>query len=541
VLALFAALPILLVLVLMLGLGWPASRAGIAGAALALVVAILGFGFGTDVLPEVGLAGGLAGVAAEAGFTSLTILWIIFPALAIYHLQVATGGTDVLRVALGRLSGDPRILALLIAWFFTLFMEGGAGFGSPVALAAPFLVGVGYKPLVAVVIAMIGNGVGVSFGAIGTPIVPMVAATDFEALELSAASAVYHLAFGLVPLIVMMFIASRGTGTRMTGAIWGWTVFAGAAFLVPMWAIATFVGPELPTLGGALAGMAAFVGVLVLVRRPADHEEGAPTAAEPAAGRATDPATAEGAGTPMALPGAESEELAGVDTGVAALLRAGAPYLILIGLVLLTRLVPAVADTLDAAVLSWTLEGGFTGSMSPLTHPGTLLVVSFLLGAAVQRVSVDTLMGAITTTLRQLVPVTIALVAMLLLARLMVRSGMTEALATAAADSTASAWPVLAPLVGVLGTFVTGSGTASNVLFTDLQVATAEKLGYDVLPLLGAQNFGAAVGNPIAPHNIVAGGATVGLTGGEADVMRRTIGITLVYAVLGGLLALLLV
>jgi lactate permease len=539
VLALLAALPILLVLVLMLGLGWPASRAGIAGAALALVVAIVGFGFGTDVLSEVGLAGGLAGVVAEAGFTSLTILWIILPALAIYHLQVATGGTDVLRVALGRLSGDPRILALLIAWFFTLFMEGGAGFGSPVALAAPFLVGVGYTPLVAVVIAMIGNGVGVSFGAIGTPIVPMVAATDFGALELSAASAVYHLAFGLVPLVVMMFIASRGTGTRMTGAIWGWTLFAGVAFLVPMWAIATFVGPELPTLGGALFGMAVFVGVLVLVRRP-EEGKGADvpgTATEPGGAPGMDPA----AETTTALPADEPEGLAGVDTGAAALLRAGAPYLILIGLVLLTRLVPAVADTLDAAVLSWTLDGGFTGNISLLTHPGTLLAVSFLLGAAVQRVSVDMLVAAISTTLRQLVPVTIALVAMLLLARLMVRSGMTEALATAAADSTASAWPVLAPLVGVLGTFVTGSGTASNVLFTDLQVATAEKLGYEVLPLLGAQNFGASVGNPIAPHNIVAGGATVGLTGGEADVMRRTIGITLAYAVLGGLLALLLV
>ena len=118
---------------------------------------------------------------------------------------------------------------------------------------------------------------------------------------------------------------------------------------------------------------------------------------------------------------------------------------------------------------------------------------------------------------------------------------MTEAIAESAAGSTASAWPVLAPLVCVLGTFVTGSGTASNVLFTDLQVATAEKLGYDVLPLLGAQNFGASVGNPSAPHNIVAGGATVGLTGAEAEVMRRTIGITLVYAVLGGLLALFLV
>lgn len=529
-LALLAALPILLVLALMLGLGWPASRAGIAGAALALVVAILGFGFGTEVLPEVGLGGGLAGVVAEAGFTSATILWIILPALAIYHLQVATGGTDVLRVALGQLSGDPRLLALLIAWFFTLFMEGGAGFGSPVALAAPFLVGVGYKPLVAVVIAMIGNGVGVSFGAIGTPIVPMVAATDFGPLELSGASAIYHLAFGLVPLVVMMFIASRGTGTRMTGAIWGWTLFAGAAFLVPMWAIATFVGPELPTLGGSLVGMALFVAVLLLVRRPEAAVEAAPGDGP---GAAADPGEA--------LPGEVPEELADVDTGLVPLLSAGAPYLILITLVLLTRLVTPVADTLDAVVLSWTLDGGFTGSMSPLTHPGTLLVLSFVLGALVQRVSMETVLGAVTTTLRQLVPVTIALLAMLLLARVMVRSGMTEALATAAAGSTASAWPVLAPLVGVLGTFVTGSGTASNVLFTDLQVATAEQLDYEALPLLGAQNFGASVGNPIAPHNIVAGGATVGLTGGEADVMRRTIGITLVYAVLGGLLALLLV
>jgi lactate permease len=209
--------------------------------------------------------------------------------------------------------------------------------------------------------------------------------------------------------------------------------------------------------------------------------------------------------------------------------------------VLLTRLVPPVADPLDDVVLGWSLDGPFTGSFSPLTHPGTLLVLSFLLGALVQRVSLPKLGGALTTTLKQLVPVTIALLAMLLLARTMVRSGMTEVLAEAAAGSTASAWPVLAPLVGVLGTFVTGSGTASNVLFTDLQVATAEQLGYDTLPLLGAQNFGASVGNPIAPHNIVAGGATVGLTGSEADVMRRTIGITLVYAVLGGLLALLLV
>ncbi len=538
--ALLAALPILLVLVLMLGLGWPASRAGIAGASLALGVALFGYGLGTEVLPDVGVVGSVLGVAAEATFTSATILWIILPALAIYHLQVATGGTDVLRVALGRLSDDPRILALLIAWFFTLFMEGGAGFGSPVALAAPFLVGIGYKPLVAVVIAMIGNAVGVSFGAIGTPVVPMVAATGLDPLELSAASATYHLAFGVVPLIIMMFLASRGTGTRMTGAIWLWTVFAAAAFLVPMWVLATFVGPELPTLGGALIGAGIFISVLLLVRR-LRPEATAPTMAETAGSEGDPGSAAASEADAVTDPHAEDPPIGDVEADRAALLRAGAPYLILISLVLLTRLVPFVAEPLDAVELVWTLDGGFTGSFAPLTHPGTLLVVSFLLGALVQKARTPTVGGALSTTLRQLIPVTIALLAMLLLARTMVRSGMTEELAAAAAGSVASAWPVLAPLVGVLGTFVTGSGTASNVLFTDLQVATADQLDYPQVPLLGAQNFGAAVGNAIAPHNIVAGGATVGLTGSEAEVMRRTIGFSLVYGILGGALALLLV
>ncbi len=546
--AFLAALPILLVLVLMLGLGWPASRAGIAGATLALAVALFGFGLGTEVLPEVGVAGSLGGVAAEATFTSATILWIILPALAIYHLQVATRGTDVLRVALGKLSDDPRIMALLIAWFFTLFMEGGAGFGSPVALAAPFLVGIGYKPLVAVVIAMIGNAVGVSFGAIGTPVVPMVATTGLDPLDLSAASATYHLAFGVVPLVMMMLLASRGTGTRMTGAIWIWTLFAAAAFLVPMWLLATFVGPELPTLGGALVGGAAFVAVLLLVRRlrpqataPTLAQESPDGAGSP--GDDADPAgdDADRAGSDAGAQASDAPPIDDVEADRAALLRAAAPYLILISLVLATRLVPFIAEPLDAVELSWNLDGGFTGSFRPLTHPGTLLVVSFLLGALAQRARTPTIGGALTTTVKQLIPVTIALLAMLLLARTMVRSGMTEELAVAAAGSAASAWPVLAPLVGVLGTFVTGSGTASNVLFTDLQVATAEQLGYPQLPLLGAQNFGASVGNAIAPHNIVAGGATVGLTGSEAEVMRRTIGFSLVYGLLGGGLALLLV
>jgi lactate permease len=528
--ALLAALPIALILVLMVGLGWPATRAGLAGAGLAVGIALVGYGFGTEVLPEAGRVGGLLGIAAEAGFTSATILWIILPALAIYHLQVATGATDVLRLALGHLSGDPRILALLIGWFFALFVEGGAGFGSSVALAAPFLVGVGYQPLAAVVIPMIGHAVGVSFGAIGTPIVPMVAATGLDPGDLAAASATYHVAFGWFPLVAMVLIASRATGMRPTGWIWGWTALAGVSFLLPMWLFARFVGPELPTLGGALLGGAAFVTVLVAARRWRDRRATAAPGGVPVGGGGTTPASPETA-PPGDQPGPSAAEL----------LRAAAPYLVLVVLVLLTRTVTPVAEALGAVTWRWELTGGFAGSFAPLTHPGTLLVAAFLGGAVIQRVEPHSLVGAVRTTLRQLVPVTIALLAMLFLARTMVRSGMTAALAEAAAGSAGSLWPVLTPLVGVLGTFVTGSATASNVLFTDLQAATAAELGYPPVPLLGAQNFGASVGNPIAPHNIVAGGATVGLVGAEGDVLRRTLGVTLGYALLGGLLALLLV
>ena len=548
--ALLAALPILLVLVLMVVFAWPAARAGLAGAGLALVIALSVFGFGREVLAEVGIAGGLAGVVAEASFTSATILWIVLPALAIHQLQIGAGATEVLRDALGRLSGDPIVLALLIGWFFALFIEGAAGFGASVALAAPFLVGVGYRPLQAVVVAMIGHSVGESFGAVGTPVIVMLAATDLEATELATASATYHLAFGLVPLIAMVLIAARGTGSRPTPAIWGWTLYAAAAFLVPMYLIARFVGPELPTMAGSLVGGAAFIAGLVVARR---RRERSPQHA-PGTSKTTDATRDASTDATRDAPhdashGLEDDRARADDTDIGpttaattgALLRAGAPYLTLVVLVVLTRTVPVVREPLEAWEVAWSLPGGFTGSFTPLTHPGTLLACAFLGGALAQRVARREVRDAVQRTIGQVGPVTVALVAMLLLARLMVRSEMTATLAEAAATSTGAIWPLLAPLVGVLGTFVTGSATASNILFTDLQVATAGELDLPVVPLLGAQNFGAGVGNAVCPHNIVAAGATVGLVGAEGDVLRRTLGITVGYALLGGSLALLLV
>jgi lactate permease len=147
--------------------------------------------------------------------------------------------------------------------------------------------------------------------------------------------------------------------------------------------------------------------------------------------------------------------------------------------------------------------------------------------------------AAAAAALRRLPLVAVALLAMLAVSRLMVHVGMVDALATAAASAFGSVWPLFVPAVGALGTFVTGSATASNILFTQFQQSTAVELGLPVLLVVAGQCFGAAVGNVICPHNVIAGGATVGLVGREGEVLRRTLLPGLSYALLGGGLLLL--
>ncbi|MFO7547931.1 MAG: L-lactate permease [Acidimicrobiia bacterium] len=494
---LLAVLPILVILVLMLGLRWPASRAGQVGLAVSLVLA---WGpFGESFASDVGMASATGGAMAEALFTAFTILLIIVPALALHQMQIASGALGVLEGALARLTGDPRVMALLIAWFFALFMEGAAGFGTSAALAAPFLVGAGFAPVHAVVLALVGHAAGVSFGAVGTPIVPQIAATGFSAIELSRATAPYHalLGVGLALVVVALAGRARDVGDRSRTVIPA-ALTAGGLFLAPYLGIAWWVGPELPTLGGALIGGLVFV-PLVRHFRPALD-----------------------AGPQPEGPGA---------------IWAGAPYLAVVGLVLATRLVPGVASGLQRVEVSWSLPGGFGAGFSPLYHPGTVLMGGLLLGWWLQRLPVGALTGAFGRAFVQVGPVVVALVAMLGLSRVMVHSGMIEVLAEAAAAVAGGGWPVFVPVVGALGTFITGSATASNILFTDFQAVTARTLAMPVLPLVGAQGFGAAAGNMICPHNVIAATAVVGGSGQEGRVLVTTLWVAAGYLVAGGVVA----
>ncbi|MBA4148219.1 MAG: L-lactate permease [Verrucomicrobia bacterium] len=505
--ALLATFPLLLIVVLMLILHWPAARAGAVGLLAALVLALGVFGYGQRVYPQLGIPSAVGGALIEALFTTATILWIIGPAICLYNLQKITGGIEVLRQSLGKISTDPKIAALLVAWFFALFMEGAAGFGAPIALAAPFLVSAGFKPVQAVALALIGHSVGVSFGAVGTPIIPQVEATGLSGAELARATGIYHSLLGWVMLAILVFLVTRTDRPENKGkSIWAWAAFAAVAFLVPFFIISRFVGPELPTLGGAFIGGTLFIGATLLIRQRTEPREIVPT----------------------------------LETSGLSLLRAAGPYLALIGLVLLTRLFSPVRDLVFAVEWKWALGDTFRGAFRPFYHPGTLLWLAFIAAVFCLRASRDQIHSALGQTLKQLTTVTIALAAMLGLARIMVHSGMIELTAVAVAGIAGGAWPFFAPFIGVLGTFVTGSATTSNILFTDFQQSAAQNVGLPVDKIVGAQGFGAAVGNIICPHNIIAGGATVGLKGEEGVVLRKTLPACLIYATLGGLLALLL-
>ncbi|WP_439579937.1 L-lactate permease, partial [Elioraea sp.] len=198
--------------------------------------------------------------------------------------------------------------------------------------------------------------------------------------------------------------------------------------------------------------------------------------------------------------------------------------------------VSAVRAPLESVVIAWSLSGGFGASVRPLFHPGTMLMAGFLAGGAMQRARAGEVRTALLKAAQRLGPVTAALVAMLILSRLMLHAGMIDALAAFAADTLGAAFPLTAPLVGALGTFVTGSATASNILFTAFQEATATRLDQPVLLMLAAQGVGAGVGNIICPHNIVAGAAAVGIAGREGAILRRTLPACLLYLAAAGVL-----
>lgn len=500
----------------------------------------------------------IAAASIQGLFLTFDLLFIIFGAILLLYTLERSGGVAAIRRSFNGISDDRRVQVVIVAWLFGSFIEGAAGFGTPAAVVAPLLVALGFPAAAAVMMGMMIQSTAVTFGAVGTPVLvglsgglggeafsAALAAADMTMLDylraVTAKAVVFHAIAGvLMPtwMIVML--------TRFFGANKSWTeglsilpfaLVGGLAFTVPYTLIGIFFKPEFPSLLGAPIGLA----IVVWIARkgwllPADHWDFPPRESW----------------SPDWISGLE-EELADVPEGKGISAPAAwAPYALLGLLLALTRFpelgIDALLKKLDFA---WAdiFGSGITATTTPLYLPGFILLVVVLVTALLHRMELRDLKAAFVASTKVLVGAGVVLVFTVPMVRVYINSdvngaemlSMPLAMAEWVAGNVGSVWPFFAPMTGALGAFIAGSNTVSNLMFSAFQFGVAERLAMSTVVIVALQAVGAAAGNMIAIHNVVAASATVGLLGKEGATLRKTILPAIYYLLVVGTLGMIAV
>ncbi len=544
-LALLAFSPILLAATLLIGLRWPAKRAMplvyLLTAGIALTVWDMSF--------NRVLASTLQGLIITAG-----VLWIIFGAILLLNTLKHSGAITAIRAGFATLSPDRRIQAIIIAWLFGCFIEGASGFGTPAAIAAPLLVAIGFPALAAVILGMLVQSTPVSFGAVGTPIIIGInSGLDSAAIGTQLAAqgsswssflqlitsevAIVHAIVGTAMPLIMVLMLTRVFGREKSWkagfAVLPFAIFAGLAFTLPYAITGVFLGPEFPSLLGGLIGLAivtlaAKVGFLV----PKETWDFAPASE-----------------WPSEWLGSIEMKLDSLTSKPMSTLRAWLPYVLVGALLVISRVFPEVSAALKSVVLLFPEilgESGIKADFMPLYLPGGILVAVVLATFVLHRMNLRQLGAAVSESTRVLLGAGFVLLFTVPMVRILINSGVNAAelasmpitMARFVADSVGHIYPLFAPSVGALGAFIAGSNTVSNMMLSQFQFGVANSLGVSSALIVAAQAVGAAAGNMVAIHNVVAASATVGLLGREGSVLRKTVWPTLYYVLFSGLIAL---
>lgn len=546
-LAFLAFSPILLAAILLVGLRWPAKRAMPVVYLLTAGIAL----FAWDVSFNRVLASTLQGLIITIG-----VLWIIFGAILLLNTLKYSGGIATIRRGFATISPDRRIQAIIIAWLFGCFIEGASGFGTPAAIAAPLLVAIGFPALAAVILGMLVQSTPVSFGAVGTPIIIGVnsgldTATIGAQLSAQGSSwaqylqlitsnvAIIHAIVGTVMPLIMVLMLTRFFGKEKSWKagfeVLPFALFGGLAFTLPYAATGIFLGPEFPSLLGGLVGLAivtaaARAGFLV-PKKTWDFAD------------------------PKEWP---NEWLGSIEMKLDQLprhqqigaIRAWLPYVLVGALLVISRVFPEVGSALKSVVLVFPDllgEKGIRADFMPLYLPGGILVTVVLITVFLHRMHARSLVKAVGESSRVLLGAGFVLLFTVPMVRILINSGvnaaalpsMPIAMAQWVADSVGNVYPLLAPSVGALGAFIAGSNTVSNMMLSQFQFGVASSLGISGALIVAVQAIGAAAGNMVAIHNVVAASATVGLLGREGTTLRKTIWPTLYYVLATGIIALL--
>ena len=545
-LAVFAFAPILVALVLMVGLRWPATRAmplaWLAAAAAAVFV------WRMDLIAVV--ASTLQGFAS-----AVTVLLIVFGALMILYTLSESGGMETINHGFHGISTDRRVQVIIIAFLFEAFLEGAAGFGTPAAIAAPLLLSLGFPALAAVLVALILNTVPVTFGAVGTPVwfglknlegkikaavseqgasLPFSDMDGFNML-VGQWSAVFHTVMAFVLPIFVVCLMTRLFGQNRSFkeglAIWKFSLFASLAFVIPFLGSAFFIGEEFPALIGGLVGLPV---VLYAARRkwllPAQSWDFGPQSTW----------EAEWTGE---IATAHKIEF----TPQMSQFRAWLPY-VLIGLILVLTRVQFLP--LVQWVKAWSIgvsdilgQAGISYSLQPFYNPGIIpFILVAVLTVALHRMPPQKVKKAWSEAFRRMKNPTIALIFAVALVQIFKNSSMNPAgyasmplsMAEAVAAVAGGTWPLFAPFIGALGSFITGSNTVSDLLFAEFQYNIAAALELPRQIIVALQAVGGAMGNMVCIHNIVAASATVGLVGMEGVILKRNVVPLLLYGIVVG-------
>ena len=456
------------------------------------------------------LTGGLEGFAMAIWPICLVIVAAVFT----YNLVVHTKNMELIKKMLTSVSKDKRILVLIISWGFGGFMEGMAGFGTAVAIPAGILCGLGFDPIFAAMICLVANTTPVAFGSIGIPTVTAANVTGFSP-HMTASYVVLQLAIMviLVPFF-LVFITGKHEGAKGLGdykEILFITLMSGVSFLIPQYLTAKFIGAELPAVIGSVCSMAVTI-ILAKVML-------------------------KGKSSKFDVEIEEKEVERSLTVKDA--LVAWSPFILVVVFLLLTStLVPAIHDPLSAIksnVPIYTGEGAAPYTFTWVATPGVLILIAAFIGGIIQKCPIGEIFGVLGKTIVQMLKTIITIMAVLATAKIMGYSGMTQSIADFIVRVTGSFYPLVAPLIGSIGTFVTGSSTSSSVLFSKLQASTGAELNINQIWLVAANTVGSTAGKIISPQSIAVATAATATVGKESEILTKVIKYFVLFAVIYGL------
>ena len=446
-----------------------------------------------------------AGTAALEGvaLACWPILLVIIAAIFTYNLTLYTKAMDVVKHMLTTVSKDRRVLALLIAWGFGAFMEGMAGFGTAIAIPASMLVAMGFNPIKAILACLVANSVPTTFGSIGIPASTLANLTGVDPVQLATYISLQLLPLNIIsPFLVVMIV---GGGFKALRGVFLLTLLSSLGLAIPELVIAMFVGPELTVMVSSIVIM----GIIVAYSkaRPVDDPEYAMD---------IEPARVPVKGAVLAC----------------------MPFILIFVFLLLTsKLVPFIytpLNTIRTAVTIYTGAGATPYTFVWVATPGIMIFLAAFISGKIQKASFSEMFHVLLNTIKGLRNTIITIIAVIATAKVMGYSGMTLEIANTAVAVTGTMYPAIAPLIGSVGTFITGSGTSSNVLFGNLQTNAAEAINANKTWLAASNSAGTCIGKMISPQSIAIAVGAIALTGKDSEILKSIIMVYVPYIIILG-------